>query len=149
MVKIENCDLFEATAESIIHQVNCRGVMGSGVAKEIKRRYPETFLKYKNVCMDNHERLLGEVLLTKESDKFIFNAFGQNFYGVDRVYTDYNAVKSCLYKVRQKCEELNIKSVACPYLIGCGLGGGNEKLIMGIISEVFTSSNIEFILCKK
>ena len=41
MVKIIEGNLFDTKANIICHQCNCQGVMGSGVAAEVKRRYPE------------------------------------------------------------------------------------------------------------
>lgn len=37
MIKIIQGDLLEAKENIIAHQVNCKGVMGSGVAKQIKQ----------------------------------------------------------------------------------------------------------------
>lgn len=34
----------------ICHQTNCKGVMGAGIAFQIKRTYPEVFKKYKEFC---------------------------------------------------------------------------------------------------
>ena len=34
----------------ICHQTNCKGVMGAGIAFQIKRAYPEVFKKYKEFC---------------------------------------------------------------------------------------------------
>ena len=46
----KKCDLFESGADMICHQVNCMGVMGSGVAKQVKERYPKVFEEYVNWC---------------------------------------------------------------------------------------------------
>ena len=42
MIKIFEGDLLESGANFICHQVNCQGVMGSGVAKQIKEQFPLT-----------------------------------------------------------------------------------------------------------
>ena len=35
----------------ICHQTNCKGVMGAGIAFQIKRTYPEVFKKYKDCLL--------------------------------------------------------------------------------------------------
>lgn len=47
---ILNGDVFTAPFDAIAHQVNCRGVMNSGVAKTVRERYPEAFDAYKKLC---------------------------------------------------------------------------------------------------
>ncbi|WP_411668007.1 hypothetical protein [Bacillus subtilis] len=39
MIKIIQGDLLEAKENIIAHQVNCKGVMGSGIALQIKKKY--------------------------------------------------------------------------------------------------------------
>jgi O-acetyl-ADP-ribose deacetylase (regulator of RNase III) len=43
-------DLFLSQSEVIGHGVNAKGVMGAGIALEFKRRYPDMFREYRNVC---------------------------------------------------------------------------------------------------
>ena len=60
MVKIVEGDIFESDAGFIVHQVNCQGVMGSGVAKQVKDRFPLVFEEYMKWCTErNAEDLLG------------------------------------------------------------------------------------------
>ena len=39
MIQIIEGNLFDSNAHIIAHQVNCQGVMGSGVAKQVKERF--------------------------------------------------------------------------------------------------------------
>ena len=39
-IKIIDGNLFDSKAKIIAHQVNCQGKMNSGVAKEVRQRYP-------------------------------------------------------------------------------------------------------------
>ena len=50
MLKIVKGNLLNAEEEYIIHQVNCQGIMGSGVAKSIKNKWYQAFEDYKVVC---------------------------------------------------------------------------------------------------
>ena len=47
MIKTVEVNLLEAKERCICHQVNCQGVMGSGVALQIKRKYPQAYKDYK------------------------------------------------------------------------------------------------------
>jgi O-acetyl-ADP-ribose deacetylase (regulator of RNase III) len=43
MVTYHDGDLLESKCEVICHQTNCKGVMGSGIAKVIRLFYPEAY----------------------------------------------------------------------------------------------------------
>ena len=38
-------DILQSDADIIVQQVNCRGVMGAGLAKQIASQYPEEFIR--------------------------------------------------------------------------------------------------------
>lgn len=80
MIRIINGDLMESSAQYICHQVNCQGVMGSGVAKQIRAKWPEVFDKYKKVCDDhsnNREALLGQIQGVRVNENTaIINIYG-------------------------------------------------------------------------
>lgn len=51
MIQYEKKSLFDVTGKVIlVHAVNCKGVMGSGIAKEFKARFPEAFEAYALDC---------------------------------------------------------------------------------------------------
>ncbi len=50
VIKIIEGDLFCSDARIIAHQVNCQGKMGSGVALQVKRKYPNVYNEYMKVC---------------------------------------------------------------------------------------------------
>jgi len=49
-VKFKNGNLLDAPELMKVHQVNCKGVMGGGIAKQIKERYPLVYKTYLNLC---------------------------------------------------------------------------------------------------
>lgn len=49
-IRIVNGDIFQSDADVIVHQVNCQGVMGSGVARQVREKYPYVFQKYQELC---------------------------------------------------------------------------------------------------
>ena len=51
MIEYKNGDLLNVTEGIILHGCNGQGVMGAGVAKAIKMKYPEAFTAYKEGSM--------------------------------------------------------------------------------------------------
>ena len=130
-IRIVSGDLFKTKAEYICHQVNCQGRMGSGVAKIVRSRFPEAFEKYKKVCSEGKARLgLTQYVVSK--GKVIVNMFAQERYGYDGGrYTSYKAFAMCLEDIHRSVPKDS--TIAMPYKIGCGLGGGNWDIIYEMI----------------
>lgn len=137
--------VFNTKTSVIAHQTNCKGIMGSGVAKQIKEMYPEVFEEYKKKC--DFQNMLGECLLVKTHDnRYIANLFGQYGFGLDGQYTNYNAVNSAMKNLLREMKQLGLTSVAFPYNFGCGRGGGQWQIVDNIIRGTFkdTGMTIEF-----
>lgn len=152
MIRHIKCNIFESGADIICHQVNCQGVMGSGVAKQVREKYPEVFQKYKASCQlakNNHSGLLGGTQWIATADGIIVNLFAQENFGYDgKCYTDYNALKRCLKTVNLLMKEEQRKTIAFPYLMGCHRGGGSWGVVYKIIEEVFADSDCEVLICE-
>ena len=131
-------NLLKAKENIIVHQVNCMGVMGSGLAKSIKKKYPEVFNGYYHFCKTNLvEEYFGTALICEANDdKYIANVFGQINYGTEERQTDYDRLKQALIEVKNFAKEKGL-SVAIPYKLGCGLAGGDWNIVFDMITEVF------------
>jgi O-acetyl-ADP-ribose deacetylase (regulator of RNase III) len=140
MIKIVQGDVTKASENIIIHQVNCQGKMGSGVAKGIRSSFPKVYDEYMKMCewAKEKERLLGHAQVVQVGDnKYIVNLFSQLFYGYDgKRYTSYDALYDGFSYIAEHAKRTN-KSVAMPYLIGCGLGGGDWGIVYRIIEQIF------------
>lgn len=140
MITIKEGNILEGNQDIIIQQVNCLSVMGAGLAKQIRDKYPHVFTLYKIHCdvhKSNREKLLGQVLFVNTSDgKVIANAFGQLGFGRDKVQTDYEALEAALWKVKAYAIK-NKLTVSLPEGLGCGLAGGDWNIVYGLIKEVF------------
>ncbi|PAD84952.1 Appr-1-p processing protein [Niallia circulans] len=141
MIKIVKGNILDAREDLICHQVNCKGVMGAGLAKQIRNKYPVVFEKYKNLCNSHVDKLLGSTQYVDVSDgKVVVNMFAQDGYGRGKRQTDYDALRLCLesihYTVTSNNTVLNGKSVALPYQIGCGLAGGDWDIVYKMIKEI-------------
>ena len=153
-------DIFNTHCNIICHQVNCQGVMGHGIAKQVKEKYKGVFNEYKRYCdahADNRGAMLGEALiididygaavldwLVDKERKYIANIFGQLTYGTG-LRTDYKALVLGLEVVANFAKEHNL-SVAIPYKIGCGLAGGDWNKVNILIEGVFAGTGIEVLM---
>lgn len=123
----------------IMHQVNCQGVMGSGIAKEIRELYPAVWTKF---TKKSHEHLpselLGQVQLVRVTDTlWIANLFAQENYGRDgKRYTSYDALDTCFKTLADLAVAHQFASSDIHHpLIGAGLGGGSWEVIEALIEH--------------
>lgn len=87
-------NILDVTEGIIVQQVNCQGVMGAGLAKQICQKYPSVYEHYSGVCGTADKSLLGAVCYVRVSPTLLVaSVFGQEFYGRNPniVYTDYDA----------------------------------------------------------
>jgi O-acetyl-ADP-ribose deacetylase (regulator of RNase III) len=134
-MKIINQDILEIEEGIICHQVNCQGVMGSGLALAIKNKWPQVYEDYSLVVQcykKTSVSLLGHVDISGINENlYVANLFGQDNYGKG-LQTNYVALSIALTKVYLRACSLNTR-VYIPYKIGCGLGGGDWKRVTDII----------------
>lgn len=138
-------DLLNAKESIIGHQVNCQGVMGSGIAKALRDRYNTLYPSYKQYCAQHHspDELLGKCQIVQEGSRHIANLFGQLDYGRQKkkVYTNDEALRTSLAALREYAVQ-NQLSVALPYGIGCGLANGDWNVVSEILEEVFSDYDV-------
>jgi len=140
MSKTITGNLFDIDKGIIVHQVNCQGVMGAGLAKQIKEKWPRVFLRYKRLCdlyknKDILDALRGRVEPCLVKDNFcVYNLFGQLNYGKKKYcYTDYHAHEKAWAWIER---ERNInQKIYAPFYIGAGLAGGDWKKIHEIAEK--------------
>jgi O-acetyl-ADP-ribose deacetylase (regulator of RNase III) len=146
MVRYLSIDILDTKTELIAHQVNCKGVMGAGLARQIRAQFPAVYKAYHRACSSvaKSSDLLGKIQIKQG----VVNLFAQDGYGTDKQYTDYKALETCLYKLASYMTEHKMKTLALPYGLGCGLGGGDWKVVHEIIRDIFTPSEITVYICK-
>ena len=151
MIKEVNGNLLTYPGIQVIgHQTNCLSVMGAGIAKQIKARWPEVFREYCDYCKSQSDKhnLLGTIQVLKTDDgKYIANLFGEySFYesiapyeeGGKPRHTDYDALKECLHRLHTWMALNDIKTGGLPDHIGCGLAGGNwDGVVYPMIKNEF------------
>ena len=136
-------NILEATEDIIAHQVNCMGVAG-GLAGEIFLKYPEAGDKYYSKITGSEIRgnMLGDAQLIECEGKQICNLFGQFYPGAD---TRYEALNKSLLSLGNYARENNL-TVALPYKLGCGIGGGDWDKVQNFIKWSLTG--VEYTIYK-
>lgn len=136
-------DMFaEVDKGFIVHGCNAQGVMGSGVAKIIRDKYPTAYQVYRS--QDPHY-ILGEVIPAKINDDLvIINAITQDLYGVNQVHADYDAIRQALKGSLHVATSRIFSAPAELHMpfIGAGLGGGDPDTIAAIMGEVLAGASI-------
>ena len=150
MVKIlENSNLLNVKSGIICHQTNCIGVMRGGIALAIKQKWPIVYEQYVKYCksFSDYNYLLGEVQdIAINSNLIISNCFGQLKPGYG-LMTDYNAWDKILYRLSENAIFFNA-DIHFPWMIGCGLAGGDWNIMKEKIENYFSDSSINVYIHK-
>lgn len=139
-MKVIDKDITTVTEGIIVHQVNTAGVMGAGVAKALANEYPKLLDRYENFTNGfSEDDLLGIVCWYDHQHKgnlYIANLYGQHLYDSDYRdcrKTSYDATVEGWLEIKRHSADL---PVYMPYLMGCGLGGGNWNIYSAIVYEI-------------
>lgn len=141
-------DITTAKSGLILQCVNCKGVMGSGVALAIKTKWPVVEKKYHEFCekppglmVSREMDLLGRVNAVTikygyvgDTGLQVLNCFGQLTYGRSGAkHLKYDALDTCLKWILHSYGG-GVIPVHFP-LIGCGLAGGHWPVVREIIEH--------------
>lgn len=139
MIKIVDGCLLDAVERGdisyAVHCCNDMAVMGSGIAKQIKQRFPLAYTRYIASFKRENDRdtMLGEV----SCGDGIINLIGQQNFGYDgKRYLNYGAIVKGFQEI---IEEWGYEDVifGFPYLFGCDRAGGDWDIMMELIEFCF------------
>lgn len=143
---IEDSNLLSVTTGVIAHQVNCQGVMGSGVAQQLRSKYPEVYEVFnERTRRSEPSERLGKVdIIPIGRDLTILNIYGQFNYGRDgKCYTNYKAVEQAFHHISWAFGLYKEHTtIHIPYMMGCGLAGGNWETYCATLGSF---ENLDFI----
>ena len=113
-------DMFEhiKPGKAYAHGVNCRGVMGAGVAKEVRKRFPKNYLIYRSLC-EQEGLTLGDFTFTIEHGVMIYNLATQYNPGP---HADPAAIHESVESMMYHASTVGVKAINTVRL-GCGIGG--------------------------
>jgi O-acetyl-ADP-ribose deacetylase (regulator of RNase III) len=118
MIEIKIGDLFNSKVQTYVNTVNCVGVMGAGIALEFKKRFPDMYNEYLDLC-ERGEVKLGEPYLYRSLiPPWILNFPTKNHW---RSVSKLDDIVKGLEFLKAHYKEWDITSLAVPPL-GCGYG---------------------------
>lgn len=130
MIRYIEGDIFKSPAQVIVNTVNTVGVMGKGIALEFKKRYPDMFQAYRDIC-DRRKLKTGTLMLYYEPDHWVLLfPTKENWRNPSRMeYIEAGLAKFC-----RTYAEKGITSVAFPKL-GCGNGELNWSDVQPVMEK--------------
>ena len=130
MIRYIEGDIFKSPAQVIVNTVNTVGVMGKGIALEYKKRYPDMFQAYRDIC-DRRKLKTGSLMLYYEPDHWVLLfPTKENWRNPSRMeYIEAGLAKFC-----RTYAEKGITSVAFPKL-GCGNGELNWSEVQPVMEK--------------
>ena len=156
MVKIIDGNLldFPNGIDFIAHSCNTQNVMGAGIARQIKDRYP---LAYEADCHAMHEDEVGLgsysfAWTDATQTKGIYNMYSQDKLGGERA-VDYEGFYLALQNVANHIEwqdkhDDEISSLGLPWMISCGLAGGSWNVIFSMINDILIDRKFKTYIVK-
>ena len=146
--------LLNEEIDFLIHQSNCVGGFGSGIAGQIRKRVPEAYKAYK----ENYDEWISKghkhiPLGSLSSGGGVIHLHSQLNYGKGKRHTNYGAMASGLefmnmYITYDQNRYPKETTIGLPYLMGCGLGGGDWEIVYEIIEHCLAPSFKEVIIYK-
>jgi O-acetyl-ADP-ribose deacetylase (regulator of RNase III) len=131
--------LFDSDAPALAHGVNCHGVMGAGIARLFRDKYPSMYFSYKEQC--RHELILpGMSWLWKNPDgPHVFNLASQDLPGADaRTHWLRRSLNQMIYQAGNA----KIDRIALPE-IGCGIGGLTRSHLYPLLEQAAKDIDLE------
>lgn len=145
-------NIVEVKRGIVAHGCNCQGVMGSGVAKAVRSKWPEAYQRYAEICegYDRSSDLLGltHFVFMEKSSLVVANCFTQHSYGKDgKKYADPEAIEIALEQVFMLSRTTTLP-IYMPK-IGCGLGGLSwEQDVEPIVARLMVENpEVEVNIC--
>lgn len=128
-------DLLSAPAEAVVNTVNTRGVMGKGIALQVKQRWPDVERAYRQAC-ERGEVRLGEMHVVEraaltDGPRVVINFPTKEHWRSKSRLAD---IELGLRDLRQVIASLDVSSVAIPPL-GCGNGGLQWADVLPLIEQ--------------
>lgn len=133
----------------IAHQCNLFHNFGSGIAKEIRLKFPRAFEADLLTPYGNKNKLGTWSLSPGVPD--IFNLYTQIGLGSADRQTSYDAMNTTFEALRWFLEEIHREvpvKLGMPYKIGCGLANGNWGVVEVLLKESFDKSSFPLVICQ-
>lgn len=143
-MKTIQADIFTGEWDAIGHCANLYHTWGAGIVVPLKKKYHQAFVADRATPYGDSKKL-GFFSFADVEEKRIYNLYAQVGIGNDGKPLNRNCQYDFLFdSLYQACDHLVENPIvekekyvfALPYLIGCGLASGKEKIVLAIIEEV-------------
>lgn len=133
MIRFIRGDLFTSKAQTLVNDVNCDGVMPTGIAHEFRERWPSIFFAYQDACLRG-QVTIGFPFLFRLEDRQVLNVPTRQRW---KAPASYEFVDAGLVAIRNRYSEWGIESLALPAL-GCD-GGLEWTRVRNLIEDCLGS----------
>lgn len=135
-----NDSIFDVPAQVILNPVNLNGVMGAGLAKQFKNKYPRMYLNYRHKC-ETGQFQLGQLHVHYLPISFVDTGLTEIIVNFPtkinwRNDSDYGIIEEGLQALINFVNRKKIYSIAIPPL-GCGHGKLNSGSVQSLIEDLF------------
>ena len=138
MIKHIKGNIFTTKLQTVVNTVNCNGIMGAGIALECKMRYPEMFIRYKELC-DQQMLSPGKLYLYETESRWILNFPTKNYW---KLPSKPKYLEDGLNKFTSVYKEKGIKSIAFP-LLGTQHGGMDKDDVSMMMESHLSKLDID------
>lgn len=143
-IEVVSGDIFEDDADVLVIPVNCVGVMGAGLAKVAKQKWPEMYTRYRNACHNGRIKI-GHGNITEypqRENPEIIACLPTKIHWKNPSELEY--VRYGLAWLRYDLWYNGPKkaSIAIPAL-GCGLGGLDFTDVLPLIVDAFKGTDYD------
>jgi len=131
----------------IIHGCNCQCEMGAGIAKAIKKKFPQAYeadCKTQKGDRSKLGRISTATVDCEGHELTIVNAYTQFHWRGKGVKADYQAIENCMKEIKK---QYSGKRIGYP-LIGAGSAGGDWSIISEIIDRMLIGENHVLVVFK-
>ena len=129
-------NIFDSKCEILVNPVNCVGIMGAGLAKQFKTKYPEMFKQYEENCNLNLLKIGSYLYWNNKILNFVTKEHWRDNSNMSSISEGLkNFVES------EYVKQGNIKSIAFP-MLGCGLGGLRKHMVYELMIKILSKANI-------
>lgn len=143
MIQYIEGTVFNTPAKTIVNTVNCKGVMGAGLALEFKLRYPLMYEDYVTKCNEN-KLMIGRPSLFKINENLLVLNFPTKNHWKDPSKLQY--IEAGLAYFRENYHRVDIKAIAFPKL-GTSNGGLDWKDVKVLMEKYLKDLDIDIYIC--
>ncbi|WP_454457443.1 macro domain-containing protein [Thauera phenylacetica] len=131
-------NIFKSKCQTIVNTINCVGVMGAGIALEIRLRYPELYKRYLDLCAEKKIDI-GLLWIYKGADRWILNFPTKRHW---RYPSRIEYLHAGLKRFVETYEDRGVKSIAFP-LLGADKGGIDPAVSLEVMLHYLNDVKID------